>query len=249
MAATTNPLNTDWYGVSPAWKLTDGIPRGLKPDDTVEIEYRDGSGFVMLAKKVHWPKVLRFRKVGHAKDELLAKKPCFMYGGVTKILAAYDLAQVNQNVPLTSLGRAFADFFDSLDQREPRKHSHGFKPVERQASGIHLNEDLMLAGWPSAGDLGLSLPNAKTLNFGGYPYQEGLRKHAHYFKDVSHLDSIDVYRVLDLFGVTDPCLQHAAKKILVAGGRGSKGFIKDIQEAIDTLQRRVEMDTEDGKEN
>ena len=35
----------------------------------------------------------------------------------------------------------------------------------------------------------------------------------HYFKDVSNLKHIDVYRVLILFGVTDPCLQHAIKKI------------------------------------
>ena len=42
------------------------------------------------------------------------------------------------------------------------------------------------------------------------------QKHSHYFKDVRHLQTVDVYRVLALFGVTDPCLQHAAKKILVA---------------------------------
>ena len=63
------------------------------------------------------------------------------------------------------------------------------------------------------------------------------RKHEHYFKDVSHLVEVDVYRVLDLFGVIDPCLQHAAKKLLVAGGRGAKDMPKDIQEAIDTLER------------
>lgn len=62
-------------------------------------------------------------------------------------------------------------------------------------------------------------------------------KHSHYFKDVRHLDHIDVYRVLDLFAVTDPCLQHAAKKILCAGQRGAKDVGKDIQEAIDTLTR------------
>ena len=32
-------------------------------------------------------------------------------------------------------------------------------------------------------------------------------KHSHYYKDVSNLNLIDVYRVLDLFEVTDPCLQ------------------------------------------
>jgi len=68
------------------------------------------------------------------------------------------------------------------------------------------------------------------------------RKHNHYFKDVSHLKTIDVYRVLDLFSVTDPCLQHAIKKLLVAGGRGAgKDIKKDLQEAVDSIQRGLQM--------
>lgn len=71
------------------------------------------------------------------------------------------------------------------------------------------------------------------------------RKHSHYFKDVSDLDFIDVYRVLALFNVTDPCLQHAVKKLLVAGGRGVKDIRKDVQEAIDTCVRFIEMRKEE----
>jgi hypothetical protein len=71
-------------------------------------------------------------------------------------------------------------------------------------------------------------------------------KHPHYHKDVRHLQTIDVYRVLALFNVTDPCIQHAVKKLLVAGGRGAgKDLSKDVQEAIDSLQRFQEMQTED----
>ena len=67
-------------------------------------------------------------------------------------------------------------------------------------------------------------------------------KHPHYHKDVRGLDTIDVYRVLHLFNVSDPCIQHAVKKLLVAGGRGAgKDINKDIQEAIDSLQRWQEM--------
>jgi len=70
-------------------------------------------------------------------------------------------------------------------------------------------------------------------------------KHSHYFKSVKGLDHIDVYRVLQLFGVTDPCIQHAVKKLLVAGGRGAgKDINRDIQESIDTLVRWQEMQTE-----
>lgn len=73
-------------------------------------------------------------------------------------------------------------------------------------------------------------------------------KHSHYFKDVAHLNVVDVYRVLQLFNVTDPCLQHAVKKLLVAGGRGAgKSIDKDIQEAIDTLDRWKAMRNEDVK--
>lgn len=70
-------------------------------------------------------------------------------------------------------------------------------------------------------------------------------RYGHYYRNVSHLDYIDIYRVLELFGVSDPCLQHAAKKILVAGGRGSKDFEKDLDEAIATLQRKKLMLEED----
>jgi hypothetical protein len=70
-------------------------------------------------------------------------------------------------------------------------------------------------------------------------------KHSHYKKPVAGLQFVDVYRVLALFGVTDPCIQHAVKKMLAAGGRGAKDISQDVQEAIDTLQRWQEMRAED----
>jgi hypothetical protein len=71
-------------------------------------------------------------------------------------------------------------------------------------------------------------------------------KYPHYYKDVAHLKNVDVYRVLTLFKVNDPCLQHAIKKLLCAGDRGDKSDIKDITEARDTLNRHLEMLDEDG---
>ena len=73
------------------------------------------------------------------------------------------------------------------------------------------------------------------------------KKHNHYFKNVKHLDHIDVYRVLDLFEVVDPCIQHAIKKLLCAGMRGAKNQPQDVQEAIDSLIRYQEMRKEDRK--
>lgn len=77
-----------------------------------------------------------------------------------------------------------------------------------------------------------------------------INHHSHYYKDVAHLETVDVYRVLRLFNVTDPCLQHAIKKLLVAGGRGAgKDITRDVQEAIDSLQRMQRMMEEDSKKS
>jgi hypothetical protein len=70
------------------------------------------------------------------------------------------------------------------------------------------------------------------------------RKHSHYFKKCPY-DVVDVYRVLAMFGVTDPCFQHALKKILLSGDRKHKDVEKDVQESIDTLMRWQEMREED----
>ena len=72
------------------------------------------------------------------------------------------------------------------------------------------------------------------------------RKHSHYFRPIAHLREIDIYRFLDLFNVTDQALGHAIKKLVVPGMRGGgKPARKDIEEAIDTLQRKLEMMDED----
>lgn len=67
------------------------------------------------------------------------------------------------------------------------------------------------------------------------------KKHSHYYKDVSHLETIDVYRVLSLFGVESHCVGHGTKKLLCAGSRGTKGYKQDIIEARDSLNRELEM--------
>lgn len=77
-----------------------------------------------------------------------------------------------------------------------------------------------------------------------------LSKFPHYYIDVRGIGYLDVYMVLKLFGVRDPCQQHAAKKILVAGLRGRKaqaGFdaTSDIQEAVYSLQRWLEINLEE----
>jgi len=52
---------------------------------------------------------------------------------------------------------------------------------------------------------------------------------------------IDVYDVLKSFNVTNPAQQHAIKKMLAPGQRGVKDFKQDLQEAIDSLNRAIEL--------
>lgn len=54
---------------------------------------------------------------------------------------------------------------------------------------------------------------------------------------------VDVYRLLDAFGVTDQAVGHAIKKLLCAGIRnGGKPPAQDIDEAIWTLQEQQQLE-------
>ena len=86
------------------------------------------------------------------------------------------------------------------------------------------------------------LPFMDSLN-DQYVEIEQVRKHRHYFKDVSNIAEIDVYAVLKLFDVTDPCLQHIVKKALCAGKRGHKDMMEDLQNIVDTAIRAVELNS------
>lgn len=72
------------------------------------------------------------------------------------------------------------------------------------------------------------------------------RKHQHYFKDLTGIAELDIYRLLRLYNVTDQAIGHAIKKLMVAGGRGAgKDVSVDIREAIETLERWEELEVED----
>lgn len=53
---------------------------------------------------------------------------------------------------------------------------------------------------------------------------------------------IDVYSVLEAFEVKCPARQHALKKILCAGQRQKGDVLQDIREAIEALQRALELE-------
>lgn len=50
---------------------------------------------------------------------------------------------------------------------------------------------------------------------------------------------VDVYDVLDAFGVTCPALQHLIKKALVAGKRGYKDIDQDLVDIRDSSQKAI----------
>ena len=71
-------------------------------------------------------------------------------------------------------------------------------------------------------------------------------KHNHYFRDCPY-DKIDVYRIIDIFEITDPAAQHILKKCIATGKRGHKDEKRDWQDILDSAQRRLDMIAEDSK--
>lgn len=68
-----------------------------------------------------------------------------------------------------------------------------------------------------------------------------------YARDVSHLKTLDPYRLAELYKM-HPCAEHVVKKMLCAGERsGGKSLDEDIQDCIDTLTRWKEMRSEDAQ--
>jgi hypothetical protein len=51
----------------------------------------------------------------------------------------------------------------------------------------------------------------------------------------------DVYSVLAAFGVKCPARQHAIKKLLMPGQRGAKSEIQDLDEALVSVSRAIDM--------
>mgnify|MGYP001232478946 CR=1 FL=1 len=52
---------------------------------------------------------------------------------------------------------------------------------------------------------------------------------------------VDVYDVLVAWNVTCPATQHAIKKLLMPGQRGSKDKLQDLEEAKQAIERAIEL--------
>lgn len=51
----------------------------------------------------------------------------------------------------------------------------------------------------------------------------------------------DVYDVLQAWDVACPAIQHAIKKLLQPGQRGSKSAVQDLREAIGSIERAIQL--------
>jgi len=56
-------------------------------------------------------------------------------------------------------------------------------------------------------------------------------------------NQVDVYAILETFGVNCSARQHAIKKILCAGIRGKADVLQDLEEAKDAIERAIQMET------
>lgn len=52
---------------------------------------------------------------------------------------------------------------------------------------------------------------------------------------------VDVYDVLIAYDVRCPAIAHAIKKLLVPGSRGAKSWSQDVNEAIGSLRRALDL--------
>lgn len=76
---------------------------------------------------------------------------------------------------------------------------------------------------------------------------EQIDKGEKYQREISPGVFVDIYDVLEAWGVSCPARQHAIKKLLAAGKRGHKSEVKDLQEAHNSAHRAIMLQIERGK--
>jgi len=69
---------------------------------------------------------------------------------------------------------------------------------------------------------------------------KNLTKFPHYFAKVPNFTHLDIYMVSEMFKLNS-YQHHAVKKLVATGKRGSKDQVKDITEAIATLEAWIEV--------
>lgn len=66
-----------------------------------------------------------------------------------------------------------------------------------------------------------------------------------YKREIKPGVEVDIYDVLIAWNVTNPAIQHAIKKLLQPGQRGHKDAIQDLQEAMLSIGRAIELESKE----
>lgn len=75
-----------------------------------------------------------------------------------------------------------------------------------------------------------------------------MTNHRHYLHQIPPgITEADIYRLIDIIGITCPVAQHVFKKSAAAGQRGHKDLRKDWQDIMDSAKRKLEMLDEDDR--
>lgn len=75
-----------------------------------------------------------------------------------------------------------------------------------------------------------------------------MTNHRHYFHQIPPgITEADIYRLIEIIGITCPVAQHVFKKSAAAGQRGHKDLRKDWQDIMDSAKRKLEMLDEDDR--
>jgi len=57
-------------------------------------------------------------------------------------------------------------------------------------------------------------------------------------------EQVDIYDILVAYGVTCPATAHAIKKLLMPGQRGHKDIREDLEEALSSIDRAIDLHIE-----
>ena len=132
-------------------------------------------------------------------------------------------------------GEVIGDWLDTLEKRPEQDELEPFVSVEDAKLTIMQSDgDVKHFG----GIVGRSLPleeDAATAK------QQAITP-SKYTKTI-HGVSVDVYDVLQAWGVSNPALQHLIKKALQCGKRGHKDNEQDLQDIIDSAIRAKELES------
>jgi hypothetical protein len=123
--------------------------------------------------------------------------------------------------------------------------------VSETAKEREILNQYQLDNWPSG--MLIKRPKAKQEDYYGMDLVEteamkkakSINKYNRLIKgQVGASCVVDVYDVLKAFEVTNPATQHAIKKLLASGQRGYKDKQQDLNEAIASLKRAIELESE-----